>query len=411
MKKDNLKVTIRGPLRDLWRFITHITDRRRVFRRTSAERPMEKYSFTLRQSLHPEVQFMLVDKIIIKNDSTRSYTLIPDTSQSGSSQIAPFRAGQYLSIEVQLESRLSISRPYSIVNSPEEARSDNSYVITVKNDTGAFIPEEMVKNWEEGTAVKVSEPCGQFYHEPLRDTPHLVFIAGGSGVTPFRSMVSDVLLKYKNVSIVLIQGAADTEELLFSDYFNTLEQNNPEKFKWIPVLSEADGTEDRINHTIHFGFINGEILSEAFKSRETSLFICGPQAMHLFIDKELGKANLKAKRIRREDYGIPGGPAGREPVQITVKMAGSTRIISADKDETVLVALERAGLNPPSRCRTGSCGWCRGSLLEGKIRYDKEPEGLRSADRSAGYFHPCAAKPESNLLVDIPGRPGINVKK
>ena len=411
MKKDTLKVTIRGPLRDLWRFITHISERRRVFRRSSAERPGEKHSIRLRESLHPEVQFLLVDKIQAENDSTNSYTLIPDTSQPGSVSIAAFRAGQYLSVEVQLESGLRISRPYSISNSPEEARRDNSYVITVKTGKDSFIPEEMVKNWEVGTSLKVSDPWGQFYYNPLRDTEHLVFIAGGSGITPFRSMVSDILSKYENISIVLVQGAAVSEELLFSNLFLTLEQNNPGRFKWIPVLSETSDTEGRIKHTVLSGFIDGDILAETTESRESSLFICGPEAMHRFVDKELEKTSLKAKRIRREDYGVPGKPAGREPVQITVKMAGSTHTISADRDETVLVALERAGLNPPSRCRTGSCGWCRGSLLEGKIRYDKEPGGLRSADRNAGYFHPCAAKPESNLIVDIPGSPGINTDK
>lgn len=411
MKKDTLKVTIRGPLRDLWRFITHISERRRVFRRSSAERPGEKHSIRLRQSLHPEVQFLLIDKIQAENDSSNSYTLIPDTSQPGSVSIAAFRAGQYLSVEVQLESGLKINRPYSISNSPEEARRDNAYVITVKTDKDSFIPEVMVKSWEVGTSLKVSDPWGQFYHNPLRDAEHLVFIAGGSGITPFRSMVGDILSKHKNISIVLIQGAAVSEELLFSDFFLTLEKSNPERFKWIPVLSETSDTEGRIKHTVLSGFIDGGILAEATDSRKSSFFICGPQAMHLHIDKELVKAELNPMRIRREDYGIPGKPAGREPVQITVKMAGSTHIISADRDETVLVALERGGLNPPSRCRTGSCGWCGGSLLEGKIRYDKEPEGLRSADRKAGYFHPCAAKPESNLVVDIPGNPGFNTDK
>ncbi len=411
MKKDTMKVTIRGPLRDLWRFITHISERRRVFRRSSSERPGEKYSISLRQSLHPEVQYLLVDKIIIENDSTRSYTLIPDTSQPGSQAIAAFRAGQYLSVEVQLESGLIISRPFSISNSPEEARRGNSYLIAVKNGKDSFIPGVMAKSWEKGTALRVSDPWGQFYHHPLSDTDHLVFIAGGSGITPFRSMARDILSKHESIRIVLIQGAAVSEELLFSDFFLTLEKNNPERFKWIPVLSETSETADRVKHSVRSGFIDSNILAEAMESRESTLYICGPQAMHSHIEKELMKSGLKPKRIRREDYGVPGMPAGRDPVQITVKMAGSTRIISADKDETVLVALERSGLNPPSRCRTGSCGWCRGSLLEGKIRYDKEPEGLRSADRSAGYFHPCAAKPESNLVVDIPGRPGINTDK
>ncbi|MCK5736349.1 MAG: 2Fe-2S iron-sulfur cluster binding domain-containing protein, partial [Spirochaetaceae bacterium] len=284
---------------------------------------------------------------------------------------------------------------------------DNAYVITIKTGSDAFIPEVITDTWKIGTAISASDPCGQFYYDSLRDSSHLVCIAGGSGITPFRSMISDVLSKHENLSVVMIQGAENAEELLFSNYFLNLEKSDSQRFKWIPVLSGENDSAEKIDHQILRGFINADILSKALGNRENSVFICGPEAMHQHVDAEIEKAKLKPKRIRREDYGIPGHPEGKKPVELTVKMAGIMYQIPADRDETVLVALERAGLNPPSRCRTGSCGWCRGSLLDGKIRYDREPDGLRSADRKGGYFHPCAAKPESNLIIDIPGKPEL----
>jgi len=407
MKKDKpLKVSIRGPVRDILRFATHISDRHRIFRGSSSEPQEEKYILRLRQALHPETQYLTVDNISHENATTASYKLVPDTHRNRSNIIAPFQAGQYLSVEVAVNGKQTISRPYSISSTPEESRRNNAYVITVKNPPGAFIPEIISKTWKVGTSVKVSDPWGQFHHHPLRDPSHLLCIAGGSGITPFRSILGEVLSGGNtDISAVLIQGAANYEELVFSDFFMELERKHPGRFRWIPVLSVEKPGNGKINHDIRSGFIDADILSEAMAGSETSVFICGPEALHRFIDEEMGKAGLRPKRIRREDYGISGKPEGRETVDITVKTAGWTYRLTADKGETVLTALERAGLEPPSRCRTGTCGWCRGSLLEGKIRYDRVPGGLRSADREGGYFHPCAAKPETDLLIEIPGKP------
>jgi len=408
MKKNKIRVTIKGPVRDLIRFVGHIGKRHRIFRKASTERPAEKHMLSLNRSLHPESQLMIIDKIWIESESTCTYRLVPKPHQEESVSIAPFRAGQYLSVEVQMDSGPSISRPYSISNTPEEARSNNCYEITVKSLSDAFIPGEMKQKWSIGNEVIVSDPLGQFCYESLRDPDHLLFIAGGSGITPYRSIVKDTLINQNEASIVLIQGAANSEELLYSDYFQKLEALFPGRFSWIPVLS--DPSEDTDN-SIHRGFINAEVLTEAAEDREYGIFICGPEALHLHINEELKKITHKPKRIRREDYGISGKPSGRKSVELTVKMSGNTYHISADPDETILVSLERAGLDPPSRCRTGSCGWCRGSLLKGKIRYDREPEGLRAADRSAGYFHSCAAKPDTNLTIAMPGKPGTAIDR
>lgn len=413
MKKNPQRVVIRGRMKDLFRFIGHIGDRRRIFRRTSADRPREGYTATLARELHPEVQHLRVSKIRRESDSTLTFRLIPADTDGRKKSIAPFQAGQYLSVDVQMDSGFFISRPYSISNTPEEARSDNAYEITVNSGPDAFIALKLCESWDIGTAVDVSDPCGQFTYEPLRDPSHLVCLAGGSGITPFRSIIGDVLSREIGVSITLVQGAANRDELIYDDEFHTLEETHPDRFKRISVLSDSpDVSEPKGSNAISVrkGFINSDILTEAFNGRDSAVFICGPEAMHRYINDEMGKAELRPKRIRSEDYGIPGRPTGRDPVKMTVMTAGLIRNVPADRDETVLVALERAGMEPPSRCRTGSCGWCRGALLEGKIRYDKNPEGLRSADRKLGFFHPCAAKPETDLIIDIPGKKHGGVK-
>lgn len=400
------KVVIRGPWRDTIRFVRHIFYRRRIFRRASEKRPAEGNIAELSAAVHPDVQSLIITEIRQESPSVQTYRLTPLAAAGGRKNIAPFQAGQYLSINVELESGRRISRPYSISNAPEDAYRDNGYEITIKTDPSAFIPKAISDTWKPGTVVEASGPEGFFTYEPLRDSAHLVCLAGGSGITPFRSLIGDVLSRRTGVTITLVQGAAGPEELLYDQEFQNLAENNSGRFKRIVVLSEEPkGGESRDKSHRH-GFINAEILAEAMEGKESAVFICGPQGMHQFIDKELENLDVPPKRIRREDYGIPGSPSGLATFNLTIVSSDMVQTIPADRNETVLVAIERAGLKLPSRCRTGSCGWCRSALKNGKIRYEKVPEGLRSADREQGYFHPCTAKPETDLTIEIPGNPG-----
>ena len=69
--------------------------------------------------------------------------------------------------------------------------------------------------------------------------------------------------------------------------------------------------------------------------------------------------------------------------------------------ETVLVALERAGIAAPSRCRGGECGWCRSRLAEGDVFIPDYLDKRRMADVLAGYIHPCCSYPLGDLTLEV----------
>ena len=60
--------------------------------------------------------------------------------------------------------------------------------------------------------------------------------------------------------------------------------------------------------------------------------------------------------------------------------------ISARARETVLVAMERARIVPPSKCRSGECGFCRSRLVSGDIYVRPQNDGRRLADHKFDYF-------------------------
>jgi len=70
--------------------------------------------------------------------------------------------------------------------------------------------------------------------------------------------------------------------------------------------------------------------------------------------------------------------------------------------ESILVALERAGLNPPSRCRSGECGYCRSFMKAGSVYIPPEEEMRKQADRDTGHIHPCCSFPLEDIELDMP---------
>lgn len=76
--------------------------------------------------------------------------------------------------------------------------------------------------------------------------------------------------------------------------------------------------------------------------------------------------------------------------------------IPCNANENMLVALERAGIAGPNRCRGGICGWCRSKLLSGDVFIPENTDGRRDADKAYGYIHPCASFALSDVSIEVP---------
>ncbi len=87
--------------------------------------------------------------------------------------------------------------------------------------------------------------------------------------------------------------------------------------------------------------------------------------------------------------------------KIAIEPAGD--IIEAAASESILDAALRAGLALPYGCRNGTCGTCRGTLLEGRVHYPlglAPPALTKDAEAEHGVL-PCCAIPDSDLRVEI----------
>jgi ferredoxin len=88
--------------------------------------------------------------------------------------------------------------------------------------------------------------------------------------------------------------------------------------------------------------------------------------------------------------------------KIEVRMGDLNKVIPAKVSESILVAMERAGLNPPSKCRSGECGYCRSTLISGKVYINPLTDKRRMADVLYNNFHPCSSYPITDIVINVP---------
>lgn len=389
-----MKIVLKSPLRDLLSFLIHIKKRNSLFKRASSEKLPNGKMNTLSSKLHPLQQELEIQSVSNENSKTKRFRLIPAKGE----HIAFFRAGQYLSVDFKIGGT-STTRAFSICSTPSESYENNYYDITVKFEESGFVTPHIFEHWKKGLRFTASEPMGYFYYEPMRDQKDLVFLAGGTGITPFRSIIGDLLENNANVNMTLLYGIAGLSDKIFGDHFEKLMHANGNKFQVIFIYENAkpETSGER-------GFIDNKILMKLEGDlRNKSFFICGPPRFQNVMAQLLKGFKIPDKNIRRDSFNlINKQETSVKDCVITVENNSDDISVYSDPSETILVALERAGLHPPAKCRTGECGWCRSKLVSGEITQSANNDGRRLADKKNGYFHPCSAYAASDIKIAVP---------
>jgi NAD(P)H-flavin reductase len=143
-----------------------------------------------------------------------------------------FIPGQYVSMRV---TERGDRRSYSICNTPDELHGFKLLVDLKPMGPGS----QYLKSLKFGDELDVLAPLGQFVVPDNAPQDHLVFIATGSGIAPFKSMIEDQLrTKQTTKQITLFWGMRYAEELFWLDDWQDLVEAYP-NFRFHPVISQA----------------------------------------------------------------------------------------------------------------------------------------------------------------------------
>ena len=343
--------------------------------------------------LHPKRVPLRVSEILSLTAGAKSFKLV-----SAQGYLPPFQAGQYINLFVNVGGVMT-SRPYSIASGPNQT---GFYEIAVRRVPDGFVSNYLLDEVEVGDEFTSTAPSGNFYHNPLFHGADLVLLAGGSGITPFMSMIREKTDRGLGRRIHLIYGSDKPDDILFKDELDDRAARHDD-FEVSHVISSPPPGYGGLTGFITADLITdlvGEVLAKTF-------YVCGPEAMYAFCLAELDKLGLPRRRIRTEVFGAPkevtAQPGWPDEVKADDRFEVGIRgggTIPAAAGEPLMIAFERAGMTVETSCRSGECSLCRTKLLSGLVF---QPPGvkLRKSDRRFGYIHPCLAYPVSDLEVLI----------
>lgn len=194
-----------------------------------------------------------------------------------------FKTGQFITL--YWPDTPSYKRAYSLSSC---ALDRGSYEVTVKRD--GKMGTRLVDWAKEGDKLWVIPPTGRFL-PVYEDDRHLVCIAGGSGVTPFRGFVREATRRQLKTRITVLYSVRTTNDIIFNEEFRQLAQENP-NFSFYVTCTRLQPGDSWPGRT---GRISAEWIREHILDlSKTVFYACGPNEL---VDS--------TEKLVRDDLQVP----------------------------------------------------------------------------------------------------------
>lgn len=270
------------------------------------------------------------------------------------SALPHFSGGAHTVVTMQ-DNEKTVRNPYSLMSSPFDASSYEISVLRVPNSRGGsiFIHDRL----HEGSEVDISYPVNLF---PLdrRAKKHLL-IAGGIGITPFMAMMMQATRE--NMPFELHYGMKSPEA---GAYWQLLKSVHGPRVK---TYFESAGEKVPITC-----ILDGQPLG-------THLYVCGPAAMIDWVLAEAHEAGWPEENLHYERFSAP--PPGKP---FEVELTRAKRTITVGSSQSILEAIEAAGLAAPYLCRGGACGQCETKVTACSGTIEHNDHFLSDAEKASG---------------------------
>jgi len=279
-----------------------------------------------------------------------------------------FGGGAHVVVEMQ-DGDTQRRNPYSIVSPP--GTTDHYAVSVRRDDVGRGGSLYMHNSLQVGDRLFISHPVNLF---PIdhRARKHLL-IAGGIGITPFLSMMAQL----------------EAEESHFELHLSVRSDGG-----FLDEIHEHYGKRGSF-----YRDDRGEVLPLAAllagQPLGTHLYVCGPEGMLNWVLKSAHDAGWPSQNVHYERFLAP--PIGT-PYEVLLAVSNITVKVSAQ--QSMLEAIEAAGIDAPYMCRGGACGQCETKVLsfDGELLHN---DHFLTDDEHAGgqKIMPCVSRFQGRELV------------
>ena len=199
-----------------------------------------------------------------------------------------------------------VTRAYSIANRPEDAGSIVFNIRLAVPPAGreADVAPGVVSSWlfalKPGDTVEVGGPFGEFHVQPTER--EMVFIGGGVGMAPLRSMVHEQIGIGTKRRMSYFYGARTIADLFYVEEFEAIAKAHP-NFSWTPALSDPAPSDRWTGPT---GFIHETVrkmLAQHPAPEECEYYLCGPPVMINSVLAMLDRLGVEPHSIYNDDFG------------------------------------------------------------------------------------------------------------
>nr|MBA3938316.1 FAD-binding oxidoreductase [Planctomycetota bacterium] len=214
--------------------------------------------------------------------------------------LAPFQAGQYLTVMVKPAGAAKPAiRNYSLSSPPHQSEY---YQISVKAVDKGLVSNHIHQNFRAGDLVDLKKPGGKFFLDPAQRLD-LALVAGGIGITPVWSMTQEFLSVGRRNRIDLFYGCRTEADVAFAKELKEISAKH-ENFRLHIVLSRADGGWTGLTGHVDLALIRRVLL---YNLRGRAYYLCGPAQMMTDITEGLENQGVPTSDIHYEAFG-PAAP-------------------------------------------------------------------------------------------------------
>ncbi|WP_441961207.1 ferredoxin reductase [Mycolicibacterium houstonense] len=308
--------------------------------------------------------------VAVRRQTSRSVTLTLDPNDA----FTGFRAGQHINLSVEINGRRR-TRCYS----PASAEGSGSIELTIGRHDGGLVSTYLCDHAYPGMVLGLDSVGGDFVLPEVLPQ-RILFVSGGSGITPVLSMLRTLGAQAFTGEIAFLHYARGAEEACYRTELAAM--------RGVRVLhgytrGEAAGDLD--------GYFGPAHLDAAFPgTAPDAVFVCGPPALVDAVREHCPDA-------RSESFVPPVFSVPAEATGGTIAFTASG-IEATDDGQTLLAQAEAAGLNPESGCRMGICHSCTRFKSRGAVR-NLITGAVSAAD--CEEIQICVTAPVGDVAIDL----------
>lgn len=281
--------------------------------------------------------------VAVRRSTSRSVTLTLAPNATFSSAHA-VKAGQYVNVAVEIDGRRH-TRCYS----PANAEGGATLELTIGQHDGGLVSNFLYERARRGMVVGLSGVGGDFVL-PAQRPRRILFVSGGSGITPVLAMLRTLVAQGHDGEIAFVHYARNAAEACYREELAAM--------PGVRVLhgftrSGAGDLEGR------FG---AEHLAKAMPSPD-AVFVCGPTALVEAVREHC--ENVFTESFVPPALNTQAAPTNPSGGRITFADSG---IDAVDDGRSLLEQAEAAGLAPANGCRMGICHTCTRRKNTGTVR-------------------------------------------